>query len=334
MAWDLATITGNLNTTFAPVIADQLNQHAVTLGIMPKTIGEGKAIYWDAKLVRGTSAASYASGADITGNDNDTEKPATLTWKYNKAEFKVTGDALAAAATAGPAAYANLFGKAIKDATRNLGISLGSQVFGDGTGNSNLDLDGLGAILADSGTYANIGRATYSTWRSNVLANSGSLRSFSVSLLRQAEKAIYTASGMMPNLIVMGPDLYEAYEGLFDSIKRVNNPEVYNRADAGIAQLFFKGIPVVRDVYAAANTVYMLNTDCLEFRQLKPVVVADGIQLVQAQDTITTADGNIGLQVAIEMLGKSGDNYKGFVKVYGNMVCERPNCCAIIKDVE
>lgn len=334
MAWDLATITNNLNTTFAPVIADQLNQHTTTLSMIEKTIGEGKGIYFDAKVARGTSAGSYGSGADITGDDNDIEVPANLPWKYNKAEFKVTGDALAAAATAGPAAYGNLFGKAIKDATVNLSVALASQIFGDGTGNSNKDLTGLGAIVADTGTYAGIDRGTYSTWRSSVLANSGTLRSLSVTLLRQAEKKSFSATGMVPTVYVMGPDLYEAYEGLFDSSKRFNNPQVYSSADAGIAQLFFKGVPVIRDIYCPANKVYALNTNFLEFRQLKPVVMADGIQLVQAQDTITNADGSIGIQVAIEMLGKSGDNYKGFIKVYGNLVTERPNAHAVIADVE
>lgn len=334
MATTLALITANLNTVFSPVISDQLNQHAVTLGMIPKTVGEGKGIYWPVKLARGTSAGSYASGADITGDDNETEKPAILPWKFFKAEFKVTGDAIAAALRAGPEAYANLFGKSIKDATLNLGINLGAQVFGDGTGNSGLDMDGLAAVLANTGTYAGLDRGTYSAWRANVLSNSGSLRSLSVPLLRAGEKAAFTASGMMPNLIAMGPALYETYEGSFDTAKRFNNPQVFNSADAGIAQLFFKGIPVVRDIYCPDNTVMMLNTECLAFEQLPPVPMADGVPLTQGQEPILTADGNIGIQVAIQMLATTGDAYKGFVKVYGNLKCERPNACVIIKDVE
>lgn len=334
MAWDLATIVGNLNTTFRSVISDQLNQHAPTLNLIPKTIGSGKGIYWDAKLARGTSAGSYDGGADIAPDDNDTEKPANLPWKFYKAEFKVTGPALAAAYSAGPAAYSDLFGKAIKDATNNLGISIGSGVFGDGTGNSGKDFNGLDAIIADTGEYAGISRVTYSAWRSNVLANGGLMRSLAASLLRAAEKAIFVASGEMFNVIVMSPDLYEAYEAIFENSKRLNNPQGFNAADAGIAQLFFKGVPVIRDALCPAGKVYFLNTNHLEFQQLKPVVMADGIQLVQGTDTITNADGSTGLQVAIEINGKTGDNYKGFVKLYGNLVSERPNAHAVIADVE
>lgn len=332
--WDLTTVATNLNTVYRPLIADQLNQHAITLSAIPKRLGSGKGIYFNAKVTRATNAASYDSGADITATGLDTEKPAILAWKRYMAPFIVSGDALAAAATSGPEAYVNLLGKALKDATRNLGIKLGDHLFGDGTGNSGLDMDGLQAAIANSGTYAGLDRGTYATWRANVLGNSGTLRSLSVGLLRDAESQIFTASGEMPNLVVMGPALYQAYESLFDQIRRVNNPQGFDRADAGIAQLFFKGIPVVRDVYAPANTVYMLNTNHMAFEMLPVVPTADGIPLTVGSEPVMTADGNVGVQVAIDMLGKTGDAYKGFVKVYGNLVVERPNSCAVIEDVE
>lgn len=332
--WDLTTVATNLNTILRPQIADQLNQHAPTLGAIPKRMGAGKGIYWNVKLVRATNASSYASGADITATGLDTEKAAVLSWKRVGAPFVVAGDAIAAAASSGPEAYVNLLGKSVRDAVRNLGISLGSQLFGDGTGNSSQDLDGLAAAVLNTGTYAGIDRGTYTNFQGNVLANSGSLRSLSVGLLRDADQAIFTASGEMFNLIVMGPALYAKYESLFDTARRYNNPDVYSRADAGVAQLAYKGVPVIRDTHCPANTVYLLNTNHLAFEQLPVVPTADGVPLTVGSEPVVTADGNTGISVAIDMLGQTGDAYKGFVKVYGNVVLERPNTCAVISDVE
>ncbi|MNX56806.1 hypothetical protein D3C86_876090 [compost metagenome] len=334
MTWTVSDLVNNLNTTFAPAISDQLNHDCPTLGIIPKTLGSGKNIAWDAKVARGTKAGSYDGASDINPNDKHTEVPAVLNWKFYKGEFKVTGAALAIAQTAGPEAYADLFGKAIDDAVTDLADKMGAHVFADGTTNSGLDYDGLAAIVNNTGNYAGLSRTTYPVWRSTVLASGGTPRDLSVALLRQAETAIFKASGKMFDAVVMDPDLYEKYEAMFDSSKRLNNPQGFQSADAGIAQLFFKGVPVIRDINCPSGTVYLLNTRYLEFQQLPPVTQSEGQQLVEAQKVITNEDGSTGIQVAIELNGKSGDNYKGFVKVYGNFKCERPNVLAVIKDVQ
>lgn len=331
---DLSTIVGNLNTKFAPLIADQLNQHAPTLGVIPKRIGDGKGIFFDAKLVRDSNVVSYASGADVGNIAFDTEKPASLYRKRYMAPFVVAGDALAVAALSGPEAYVNLLAKQIQDATRNLGIKLGAHLFGDGTGNSSLDLDGFGAAIANSGTYAGLSRTTYSTWQANVLANGGTLRNLSVDLIRTAEKQIFDACGEMFNAVVMGTALYQAYESSFDTARRYVNPGSFDRLDAGVSQLSYKGVPVIRDVNCTANTVYLLNTNHMYLDTAAPVAMADNIMLTKGNEPIVTADGNTGLQVAIDLLGQTGDAYKGFVKVYTNLVVERPNSMAVIKDVQ
>lgn len=328
---DLTAISAVLNQIYAPTIADQLNQRSILLARMPKTIGSGKNIAFDVKVARGTSAGSYASGADITGDDADTEKAAVLNWKRNKAEFKVAGDALAAAASGGPQAYANLFGKVINDAARNLAVDVSEQMYGDGTGNSSLDIDGLQAALAATGTYAGLSRVTYSIWRGNVLANGGVARALTETLMRTMERTIFTVSGIAPDLIVTTPAILDKYEALFASIKR---QDTNTRYDIGAMELTYKGIPIVRDPMCPAGFMFFLTLDSFAFEQLPPVTSGDGVELVQGSTPLMTADGNVGLQVAIEMLGKSGDNYKGFVKLYGNVKCERPNVSGYISDID
>lgn len=329
---DLAAVSTVLNQLYAPGIADQLNQRSTLLARMPKMLGEGKNIAFDAKVARGTSAGSYASGANITGDDNDTEVPAVLQWKRNKAEFKVAGDALAAASKGGPEAYANLFGKQIADAARNLSVAVSSQMFGDGTGNGGLNIDGLLAAVANAGTYATIDRAVYTIWRAIVLANGGVPRALTTALMRAAERQVFVTSGFAPDLIVTTPAIFEKYEALFDNLKRQIIGGASN--DLGLMDLTFKGIPIVRDYQCPAGHMFFLTLDSFVFEQLPPVMAADGISLGDGVEPLMTADGNIGLQVVIEMLGKTGDAYKGFVKLYGNIKCEHPNRNAVIKDVD
>lgn len=333
--WDLTQIQQVLNQLYGPVIADQLNQQTVTLGMLPKSIGEGKNIAFPVKLVRGTSAGSYASGADISGNDNDTEQPAVLQWKRYKAEFKVTGEVIAAAASnMGQPAYANMLGKVIMDATKNLGKKLNTDIFGDGTGNGGLDLDGLAVALADSGTYAGLSRSTYPLWRGNVLANGGTARALTVDLMRVAERLVFENSGAMPDLIVTSPRIHDKFEALFDNLKRFPGDVANPRIEGSTMGLFFRGIPIVRDAQCPAGQMFFITRDSLSFEQLMPVDMLDGIELVQGRKPIMNDSGDIGMQVAIEMLGKTGDAYKGFVKLYGNLKVEHPNRNAVIKDID
>lgn len=332
---NLSEVQNVLNQTFAPALADQLNNRVDVVRLVPKTIGGGKNIAFDVKVASDHVAGSYADGATMTGgggNAKSTRVPAILQWKLVKAEFSLSGLALATASSSGPAALANLFKTEIQDAARDLAVSLATQFYGDGTGNTNLDLDGLGAIIATSGTYAGINRATYSTWRATRLANGAVARALTKNLMDQAERAVFRASGFRPSVIVTTPEVYTKYEALFDSVVRTDSANrVYS---LGAEALAYKGIPVIRDARCPAGTMYFLSVDCCRFEQLPPLGMAEGNQLVQGYQPIVDPEGNVGLQVGIELLGKTGDKIDGFLKVYGNMACTNPNQQAVIVDIE
>lgn len=339
---DLAQISVTLNQIYAPQIADQLNQKTDTFAKMPKTIGEGKNIAWDVKVSRNPRGGSYASGAELNtfnGDEYDVEQPAVLPWKRYFVPFQVSGDALAVAARSGPEAYAKLFDKQMRDAQRNLSVILGTQVFGDGTGNTNLDMDGiLAAIGSTTGSYAGLNRGTYPVWQSNVFKNGGVLRNLSTTLLQSGERAVFTATGMTPDVIVTTPDLYSKYESLFNenapdgSIIRISGDTGTYRQ--GATQLYYKNMPVMRDARCPANSLFMLTWDAWEFEMLPSLPEAEGVKLEEAQTTMENADGSLGVQVAIELLGKTGDSVKGYVKVYGNLKCENPNWNAYVGDLQ
>lgn len=332
MAINSAALTNVLNQVFRGQLANQLNNRVPLLSRITKRLGSGKNIAWDVTVESNHNAGSYADGADITGDGATTDVPAILGWKYLKAEFKVTGPAMAQAASGGPEAFAKLLAKEVMGAGRDLAVQLATQIFGDGTGNAGKDIDGFAAALTNSGTYAGVSRATYPTWRATVLGNSGTPRALTKPLMDDAEEAVFTASGFAPDLIVTTPKIYKKFEQLFETILRHDPSNGDYRL--GASQLSYKGIPIVRDQYCPAGTMYFFTFDSLAFEQLMPVSESDGMELVQGAEPLVMEDGSLGLQVAVELLGKSGDNYKGFVKLYGNLVVEYPNRNAVITDID
>lgn len=322
-----------LNQLIAPRISNTLNSTVPSLARVPKTIGAGKNLAWKAKLARGSSAGSFASGATIAGDDDRVKRPAILEWKLNKAEFSVALDAIAMHASEGATGMANAFMEEIMDAQEDLAVELGRQFWADGTGNGGLDLDGMLAIAANTGSYAGLSRATYSSWQAQVLGNSGTARALTEALMAQLETLLFTAKGRKPTRIVTTPAIYKKYEALFTATTRLQtmgNDPTYN---LGAKELTYKGIPIERDHMCPAEHMFMEIEGALEFVQLKPVDMLEGFKFSQ-MDTLKTADGAVGLQVAIDILDRKGDSIDGYVKVYGNLKCTDPARIGVITDID
>lgn len=330
---NVAAIQDVLNQEFAPVLADQLNNRVDIIRMLPKSIGSGKNIAWDVRVASNHVAASYTDGATINSGASvsNTKLPAILQWKNNKAEFSLSGSALAIAASSGPAALSNLMAAELRDATRDLAVQLATQIYSDGTGNSGADINGFLDVIKASGSYATINQGTYSAFRGNVYANSGTPRALTKALMDIAERDVFKASGFQANVIITTAEVYTKYENLFDATVRTDaNGKVYNLGAQGIS---YKGIPVIRDSRCPAGMMFMLTMDCMELVQLPPLTMSEGMQLVQGYQPIMDPEGNVGLQVGIELLGKTGDKIDGFIKIYSNLRCTNPNRCAVIKDL-
>jgi hypothetical protein len=338
---DVAAIQNNLNLVYAPKISSQINNLTPALAMIPKSMefdGQ-KIIAWDVQVALNPGGGSMAAGADIalSGNEYALEVPATLPWKYVQVPFQVAGPALAIAAKGGPAAYANLFGKQMSDAALALARKLGTMTFADGTGNGGLDPSGfLAAIGATTGSYAGISRTSYTVWAPYVSGNAGTPRNLTKSILDTAETNIFLKSGFMFDFIVTTPAIAQAYETLFTNsavpiVRTEANQGVYGM---GATDLYYKGKPVYRDPNCPAGALFMLSKNSWAMQMLNPVANAEGVQLTNGTRGLSTQSGDLGVQVAIEMLGKTGDAYKGFAKVYYNLQCTNPNWNAYIYDLQ
>jgi hypothetical protein len=170
-----------------------------------------------------------------------------------------------------------------KWAEAQLANRIGSDIYGDGTGNAGKNIDGLAAAVPDapsSGTYGGINRANWSFWRSvsfSGLTDGGAavsasniqqyMDSVAVQLIRGTDK---------PDLIVADNNFYRLYLQSLQSIQRITDSGS-GMAGAGFASLKYYGAGMASDVVldggignaATTNHMFFLNTKYLMFRPHK-----------------------------------------------------------------
>jgi hypothetical protein len=347
----LADILPALSQLFAPELARQFNRQSVTAELLPKQKGAGKNISWDVRFSRAVHAASFTEGAPMDPNEFQTDitVPATLPWAMYRTGFSLSGLSVAAASGSVGSALELLdqFRTNLTDAGTDLISQINSAIFlGDGTGTNIAGLLGGGALTA-SGTYANINRATYAGWNSNTLLNGGTPRPLSKSLLDQMEETIYTACGMMPDIIVTSPTIARSYESIFDTMSRVlvergdlsalgaipnaGNPVI--PANTGYTGLSYKGIPIYRDRNCPAGNLLMLNRQYIAIRVLPQVNL--GTAVTSRDEGLSGAPGNdTGISARIDSLAKDGDSDKFQLVTYLQVQARRPNACGVIGDLQ
>lgn len=153
----------------------------------------------------------------------------------------------------------NLLKGKIMQAEESLKNTMNTDLFGDGTGNSNKALDGLAIMVDSTGTYAGIDRAAYSWWAAQETAVSGVL---TIARLRKMFNDCSRGGKDHPNLLISDQDEFEAYEGLLQPDQRFQDNKL---ADGGFLSLLFKNQPWVWDEAATAGVVYMLNLRYIDF---------------------------------------------------------------------
>lgn len=168
--------------------------------------------------------------------------------------------------------------------------TIGDQLYGIGVGD---EFQGLGSIVddgANTSTYGNLSRSTYTMLDSTQQAASGGALSFSLmaTVMRGASAA--GSKRQRPSIIVTGESEWDLLESLFtpttqanyDSLSRVNvttysKPGItYKDQDSlkghyGFEALCWRGIPIVADEKQDSGVMHFLNEEYLHWYQLKGV---------------------------------------------------------------
>ena len=151
----------------------------------------------------------------------------------------------------------NLWDSKIEQEKISLQDKFNTDLYGDGTGDTNNAITGLAAAVTNSGTYGNISRTTYSWWQAIVESTAETLgeNRMRTQFNNQSKNVTH------PDIILTTQALYEKYESLLLPAYRIADRKM---GDLGFDSLSFKGVPIVYDDACPSGDMFMLNSNYLE----------------------------------------------------------------------
>ena len=175
-------------------------------------------------------------------------------WKQYAASISISG--IEEAKNNGEAEIINLLEAKIMQAEESLREGFNTMFFGDGTGNTSKNWNGLSNLVDNTGTVGNIDSATYTWWKSYKETTATAL---TLAQMATAYNSVSVGNDH-PDVLLTTQTLFEKYEGLLQPQLRYTDTKT---ADAGFQNLLFKAAPVMYDVHCTAGVFYMLNSKYL-----------------------------------------------------------------------
>jgi len=175
-------------------------------------------------------------------------------WKQYAASISISG--IEEAKNNGEQEIINLLEAKIMQAEESMREGFNTMFFGDGTGNSSKNWNGLGNLVESGNTVGNIDSSTYTWWKSYEENTSTALT------LAQMSTAYNSVSvgNDHPDTLLTTQTLFEKYEALLQPNLRYTDTKT---ADAGFQNLLFKAAPVMYDTGCTAGVFYFLNSKYL-----------------------------------------------------------------------
>lgn len=226
----------------------------------------GTQVRFPVKVSKNSTGTSF-SGFD-TLPTNATNNRITLDYdpKFYSITVALPLDELSANAT--DAKVLDLAGIEIQTAAQDMADDIGTLFYGDGSGNSSKDFNGLANIIATSGNIGGQSRATYSNLQSTVTASGGTL---TLALMQTLYSDVARGS-QVPTLGLAPEAVTNLYEQLLNPQERISKDVSMVKnggvGGSGFVGYFFKGFPILPDEKAAAQTLYFVNEDFIDWYAL------------------------------------------------------------------
>tara|TARA_R110000765_G_scaffold251879_1_gene353252 strand:+ start:405 stop:1370 length:966 start_codon:yes stop_codon:yes gene_type:complete len=237
--------------------------YALTNGQTIRRISGGAKIV--VPLIYGTNstAGSYSGTDTISVTAQTGISAAEYSWKQYAATVTISG--IEEAKNNGEAQIIDLLEGKIFQTQETIIENLNTMLFGNSTGNSGKDWQGLSALVGlgnDDGSAALAGidatDSDNSWWRSSVTNQGGALTVAGMVTLYNN----VSVGNDQPTICITGQNQYEAYEALLDQNIRYTDTDM---ADGGFQNLLFKGCPITfDDTLAGEGRLYFLNTKYLQ----------------------------------------------------------------------
>ena len=168
--------------------------------------------------------------------------------------------------------------------------TLGTQIYGDGTGNGSKDIGGLQLLIADdptTGTVGGINRANFTVWRNQLWNFTTESVTESATTIQNAMNQLFircqVQSGELPDTIPADANYFSFYEDSLQTIQRITNPDM---GKLGFANVKYKNADVFYDPEAPTDHMYFINTNHVFLKYL-------GSQLFEAMETTRPVNQSI-----------------------------------------
>lgn len=145
---------------------------------------------------------------------------------------------------------ANLVESKLKSSINSIAETINTDLWSTTT-SSQSKVAGIPYVINSSGTYGGIDPATYTWWKTTVNTSAATL---SLTKVNAGINACITAGGK-PDLIVMTPDLYAAFESLVQPAQVITDAKM---AAAGFQAIVYKGCTVLFDAQVPAGNLFVL----------------------------------------------------------------------------
>lgn len=219
----------------------------------------------------------------------------------------------------------------MRSRAQDMADDIGTLLYSDGTGNSNKDFLGLGAVVDDGSSVSTIGglsRSTYTTLQSTVTASGGTL---TLAKLRTLVNAISDAT-VIPTTNYTTYAVWALYEQLLQPqeriMKNVNLAENF-KGFTGFKTLEYFGMPVIADRKCTSGVWFMLNEDWLDFYALptaipqfggEPVPVASKLMVGNSYNEV----GSLGFSWTGWIKPTNQFAFNSFITLGGNLITDNP----------
>ena len=202
------------------------------------------------------TVGSYAGYDTISLTAQEGISAAEYDWAQYAASIAISG--IEEAKNNGEAAIINLLEAKIMQAEESMREGFNQMFFGDGTGNSGKDWNGLGNLVDSAGVVGGIDAAGVGNgfWQSYEEGTAGAL---SLADMSTAYNSVSVGNDH-PDMVLTTQTLFEKYESLLQPQLRYTDAKT---ADAGFQNLLFKSAPVVYDTHCTAGTVFFINSKYL-----------------------------------------------------------------------
>lgn len=212
--------------------------------------------------------------------------------------------------------------------------------YGDGTGNSSKDFEGMGNLIDDTTSIGGLSRSTYPTLDSYLLAFGGTMTLTKLATVFSGTSG-GSASKQKPTLMGSDETVWDLYESLLNPTVRANYestglpvvtrssrgalPAAQLKGAGGYTSLIYRGVPWVADEKSTSQSVFLWNENYLEWYGIND----PDMQQVDFGDAIDGAYNEIpskysglnwsGLMKPVNQYGVVGHIY-----LFGNFVSSQP----------